>query len=129
MTDPAQETRENNERHDDVLSRQFIGGNDNDQAARSLERRMGEGTLASFLASQQANTAAQVAQTAAAQTTRDAGDALHRREETFQSGLTFRDAAMHSTAVASLEGETATVGDEEQENVPDEEHPDSTAQK
>lgn len=39
-----------------------------------------------------------------------------------RDGLRFRDAAIHSTAVGSLEGEIATVGDEEEENVPDEDN-------
>ncbi len=63
-------------------------------------------------------------------------DSLENRErERFtisrddRDGLRFRDATQHSTAIASLESEIAAVGDEQQENVPDEEHPDSTAQK
>lgn len=112
------EERENDTRRDDVLERDFGRASERDNQEYDLRRRMAEATFQRdgelFNERQRA---------------RDAQAAVSRREGEAYSGLTFRDAAIHSTAVGALEGETAVVGTEQEENVPDEEHPDATAQK
>ena len=109
------EERENDTRRDDVLEREFNRGTDRNDQEYDLRRRMAE---QSFQQSAELFNTRQVA--------RDNQGAVSGREDQAYSGLTFRDAAIHSTSVGALEAEEAIVGDEEMENVPDEEHPDST---
>ncbi len=109
---------ENDTRRDDVLESDFIRHSDRNNQEYDLRRRMAE---QSFQQSAELFNTRQKA--------RDAQAAVTAREEQSYSGLTFRDASAHSTAIASLEAENSIVGDEQMENVPDEEHPDSKAQK
>ncbi len=101
------EDDENENRRDDVLERDFMRGSDRNDVLFSeylKDRQVGrerETVLFNEELKQGRRT-----------------DVQHDDRDS----LRFRDAAIHSTAVGSLEGETATVGDEEQENVPDEEH-------
>lgn len=112
------EDEENKNRRDDVMERQFIRTDGDEQEDRSLRHRMAETTI------QQANELfdARMRQRNEQDhaVNADRARVAVQRDEIY--GLTFRDAAIHSTAVGSLEGEIATVGDEEEENVPDEEH-------
>lgn len=119
------EAEENDIRRDDNLEREFARGSDrNDQM------------FSEFMRDRELSRQRDAELFDARMSDRRKMDALaeRRRERAEVSsddrdGLRFRDAAIHSTAVGSLEGEVAAVGDEQQENVPDEEHPDATAQK
>ena len=116
------ETDENNERRDDVLERDYIRSSDrNDDVFQTREREHAE-DRARRLSRDDEMFHIRMGQ-------RDKLDDLEaRRRERAEvatddrDGLRFRDAAIHSTAVGSLEGEIATVGDEEEENVPDEDN-------
>lgn len=116
------ETQENNERRDDVLERQFITGQDHAQDIWAIREREHSEDRARRLARDDEMFHIRMTQ-------RDKLDDLEARrreraevESDDRDGLRFRDAAIHSTAVGSLEAETATVGDEEMENVPDEDN-------
>lgn len=116
------ETQENNERRDDVLERQFITGQDRDQDVWAIREREHSEDRSRRLQRDDEMFHIRMSQ-------RDKLDDLEARrreraevESDDRDGLRFRDAAIHSTAVGSLEGEIATVGDEEEENVPDEDN-------
>lgn len=123
MVEP--ETRENDERRDDVLEREFMGERDRDRQEYDLRRRVAE---RSYAQESELFNLRQVA--------RDAQAAVTSREDQSYSGLAFRDAALHSTAVGAEElmastasdaitGTTASVTGKEQEEVPDEGEPDA----
>ena len=118
------EERENDTRRDDVLEndvlavgREFQRGSDAYAEDRSLRHRMAEQTVA--------NNQRLFEQTF--QQSDKLNDLETRRRERAEvqtddrSGLQFRDAALHSTAVGALEGEVVAVGEALEEAVEDDE--------
>lgn len=107
------EAEENAQRRDDVLERQFISGQDHAQDIWAIREREHSEDRARRLSRDDEMFHVRMSQ-------RDKLDDLEARrreraevESDDRDGLRFRDAAIHSTAVGSLEGEIATVGDEE----------------
>lgn len=120
------EAEENDIRRDDHLEREFgvtgrdfQRGSDRDNQEYDLRRRMAEESF---------RRDSELFDARMSERNKLADLEARRRERAEVSsddrdGLRFRDAAIHSTAVGSLEAETASVGDEMMENTVDEEHP------
>lgn len=106
----SQEDKENENRRDDVLERDFMRGSDrNDDIFQTRERERAE-DRARRLDREDIMFFDYVKDVNVSNNKRDARD-----------GLRLRDELVHSTAVGSLEGEISAVGDALQEAVEDDE--------